>query len=83
MLDNKPVTYQRNLAEPPPPLLPLVEREQWVVWRWSHRRSRGKTVFRGVRAATPRQPDGSQHLVRSRHRSWRHGRPGMRTASLM
>ena len=37
MLDDKPGTYQRNLAELPPALLPLVEREQWVGWRWDDR----------------------------------------------
>ena len=67
MLDDKPGTYQRNLAELPPALLPLVEREQWVGWRWGW--SRGKAVFRRVRAAASGQPDGSQHLVRPRSRS--------------
>jgi len=33
----KPVTYQRNLAKLPKALAPLIEREQWAVWRWTQK----------------------------------------------
>ena len=39
MHNNKPI-MQRNLAEPPLPLAPLVERRQWVVWRWTPQNDR-------------------------------------------
>src|SRR5262249_48319300 len=32
--EQKPNTVQRNLAKLPPALAPLIEREQWCVWRW-------------------------------------------------
>ena len=52
VLDDKPGTYQRNLAELPPPLAPLVERAQWVVWRWD---GAGKSCisWRPSRSARP------------------------------
>jgi AAA domain len=31
----KPTTHQRDLANLPPALLPLIERDQWCVWRWT------------------------------------------------
>src|SRR5215831_13519355 len=33
----KPTTYQRNLAKLPPALVPLMERPQWCVWRWTQK----------------------------------------------
>jgi hypothetical protein len=33
----KPTTYQRNLAKLPPALMPLIERPQWCVWRWTQK----------------------------------------------
>ncbi len=51
MLDDKPGTYQRNLAELPPALLPLVEREQWVGWRWD---DRGEKLY--FLASEPQRP---------------------------
>jgi hypothetical protein len=51
VLDNKPVTYQRNLAELPPALLPLIEREQWVGWRWD---GRGEKLY--FVASEPQRP---------------------------
>src|SRR5215470_10415049 len=33
----KPITYQRNLAKLPKALTPLIEREQWAVWRWTQK----------------------------------------------
>jgi AAA domain len=33
----RPTTYQRNLAKLPPALLPLIERPQWAVWRWTQK----------------------------------------------
>jgi AAA domain len=30
----KPITYQANLAKLPRALAPLIQRQQWVVWRW-------------------------------------------------
>jgi hypothetical protein len=33
----KPTTYQRDLAKLPPALLPLIERPQWCVWRWTQK----------------------------------------------
>jgi hypothetical protein len=33
--DLKPTTHQRNLAGLPPALLPLIERDQWCIWRWT------------------------------------------------
>ncbi len=35
--DLKPTTYQRNLAKLPPALMPLIERPQWCVWRWTQK----------------------------------------------
>jgi hypothetical protein len=35
--DVKPITYQRNLAKLPPALMPLIERSQWCVWRWTQK----------------------------------------------
>ena len=35
--NNTPITVQRNLAKLPPALLPLTERRQWCVWRWTQR----------------------------------------------
>ena len=31
----KPVTHQADLAKLPRALLPLIERPQWVIWRWT------------------------------------------------
>jgi AAA domain len=33
--NGKPTTVQRDLANLPPALLPLIERPQWCVWRWT------------------------------------------------
>jgi hypothetical protein len=33
----KPTTYQRNLAKLPPALMPLIERPQWCLWRWTQK----------------------------------------------
>jgi AAA domain-containing protein len=33
----KPITVQRDLAKLPPALLPLIERPQWCVWRWTQK----------------------------------------------
>jgi hypothetical protein len=33
--DVKPTTFQRDLANLPPALAPLIERPQWAVWRWT------------------------------------------------
>ena len=33
----KPTTYQRNLAKLPMALMPLIERKQWAVWRWTQK----------------------------------------------
>jgi hypothetical protein len=35
--DVKPITHQRDLANLPPALLPLIERPQWCVWRWTQK----------------------------------------------
>jgi AAA domain len=35
--DVKPTTFQRDLANLPPALLPLIERPQWCVWRWTQK----------------------------------------------
>ena len=35
--NNKPTTYQRNLAKLPRALAPLIERRQWCVWRWTQK----------------------------------------------
>jgi len=35
--NNKPTTYQRNLAKLPRALAPLIERRQWTVWRWTQK----------------------------------------------
>jgi hypothetical protein len=35
--NTKPNTIQRNLAKLPPALMPLVERPQWCVWRWTQK----------------------------------------------
>jgi hypothetical protein len=35
--DVKPTTHQRNLAKLPPALMPLIERKQWAVWRWTQK----------------------------------------------
>src|SRR5262249_9760081 len=35
--NEKPSTFQRNLAKLPPALLPLIERKQWCVWRWTQK----------------------------------------------
>ena len=35
--DLKPTTHQRNLAKLPPALMPLIERPQWCVWRWTQK----------------------------------------------
>jgi hypothetical protein len=34
---DRPTTHQRDLAKLPPALLPLIERPQWCVWRWTQR----------------------------------------------
>ena len=33
----KPVTHQADLARLPRALAPLIEREQWAVWRWTQK----------------------------------------------
>ena len=33
--NNKPTTHQGNLAKLPRALLPLIERPQWAIWRWT------------------------------------------------
>jgi AAA domain len=33
--DVKPTTHQRDLANLPPALQPLIERDQWCIWRWT------------------------------------------------
>jgi len=35
--DAKPNTFQRDLAKLPPALMPLIERPQWCVWRWTQK----------------------------------------------
>jgi primase-polymerase (primpol)-like protein len=35
--DVKPTTHQRNLAKLPLALIPLIERPQWVIWRWTQK----------------------------------------------
>jgi len=35
--DLKPNTFQHNLAKLPPALMPLIERPQWCVWRWTQK----------------------------------------------
>jgi AAA domain len=35
--NTKPITYQRNLAKLPPALMPLIERPQWCIWRWTQK----------------------------------------------
>jgi hypothetical protein len=32
--NTKPITHQKNLAKLPKALAPLIEREQWAIWRW-------------------------------------------------
>src|SRR5262245_23051628 len=32
--EEHPTTHQRDLAKLPPALLPLIERQQWCVWKW-------------------------------------------------
>jgi hypothetical protein len=32
---SRPITYQKNLAKLPKALMPLIERPQWVVWKWT------------------------------------------------
>jgi hypothetical protein len=31
----RPKTHNGNLADLPPPLRPLIERDQWAIWRWT------------------------------------------------
>jgi hypothetical protein len=33
--NTRPITYQRDLAKLPLALKPLIERQQWAVWRWT------------------------------------------------
>ena len=33
--NRKPITHQRDLAKLPRALMPLIERPQWAVWRWT------------------------------------------------
>jgi AAA domain len=35
--DAKPITHQRKLAKLPIALMPLIERPQWCVWRWTQK----------------------------------------------
>ena len=50
--DNKPTTYQGDLAKLPRALAPLVERPQWVAWRWSSRqRPLAEAAVSGARSA--------------------------------
>jgi AAA domain-containing protein len=35
--DIRPTTHQRNLAKLPLALIPLIERPQWCVWRWTQK----------------------------------------------
>jgi hypothetical protein len=35
--NNRPVTYQRDLAKLPQALAPLIERPRWAVWRWTQK----------------------------------------------
>jgi hypothetical protein len=35
--DVKPTTHQRNLAKLPLALMPLIERRQWAIWRWTQK----------------------------------------------
>ena len=37
---NTPTTYQKDLAKLPRALVPLIERPQWCVWRWTPQKSR-------------------------------------------
>ena len=34
----KPITCQGDLQKLPRALAPLIERPQWAVWRWTHKR---------------------------------------------
>jgi primase-polymerase (primpol)-like protein len=34
---SRPITHQKNLAKLPRALLPLIERPQWCVWRWTQK----------------------------------------------
>src|SRR5262249_53077688 len=35
--EKKPNTVQRNLEKLPPALMPLIERPQWAIWRWTQK----------------------------------------------
>jgi primase-polymerase (primpol)-like protein len=37
MSSKKPITHQENLAKLPRALVPLIERPQWAVWRWTQK----------------------------------------------
>jgi len=37
---NRPTTYQKDLAKLPRALVPLIERPQWCVWRWTQQKNR-------------------------------------------
>ena len=35
--NNTPITHQADLAKLPPALMPLIERPQWCIWRWTQK----------------------------------------------
>jgi hypothetical protein len=37
---NKPQTFNGDLANLPPALLPLTEQKRWLVWRWELRKTK-------------------------------------------
>ena len=71
MQENKPTTHQGDLAKLPRALAPLVERPQWVVWRWTQQGNGRwqKPPYQALRSAAPCQHQGSRHMVRLRHRA--------------
>ena len=82
VLDDKPVTHQRNLAELPPAA--VAAGRAGTMGRVALENERGEKLY--FVASEPQRPASltdPEHLVRLRQPQWRHGRPGMRTASLM
>jgi hypothetical protein len=51
---DKPTTYQSDLAKLPRALTPLVERPQWVVWRWTQQ-SNGRCQKPPYQALNPQR----------------------------
>ena len=79
----KPTTHQRDLAKLPRALAPLIERDQWAVWKWTQRPdgSWQKPPFQArdpQRHASTSDPDTWADYLRH----WQPCRPGTLTVSL-